>query len=277
MSLKLYQFNNSSNNNSINSSFNTKKKHLKKFNIIFDIDETLVQTLILSNLKTKKMIYSHNEGNIVVSNYPKKNGSVVFLRPGLYELLAYCFYNFHVSFWTTGVKDYCQGIIDQILTEKQFNQTKVILSRYDENTVYDLKTKKKYKIDKFNDNMTKPLDFLFTHQIYKNKFKKSNTILIDDNPLHIAVNHNNGIFIFPWCRYDKKDNKLITLLESLKKNRDIKNINELKINREALFIPDNKNLRNITAHECRKSSEFIDEIFKKPRKKSKKKSLSNKK
>ena len=57
MSLKLYQFNNSSltdSNSDKFSSYSSKSKHLKKFNIILDIDETLIQTLQLSYNKTQK-------------------------------------------------------------------------------------------------------------------------------------------------------------------------------------------------------------------------------
>ena len=279
MSLKLYQFNNSSLTNSNSdrfSSYASKSKHLKKFNIILDIDETLIQTLQLSYNKTKKKIHSHNDGNITIINYPKKNGSITYLRPGLFEFLDYCYNNFFVSFWTTGTNNYCKAVLDSILTEKQLKQTRMIFSRFKDNQVIDLINNKKYKIDKINDKICKPLDFLYNNENYKKKFNKNNTIIVDDNPIHIAINQRNSIFIYPWCRYDKSDNKLPKLIEILKKNKNIKNVNELKYETKTLLETD---YPNENAYTCRVSDsyDYIPKKYLKKKKTTKTKNKSNKK
>ena len=112
---------------------------------------------------------------------------------------------------------------------------------------------KKFKINKLNDKICKPLDFIFTNENYKKKFNKNNTIIVDDNPIHIAINQRNSIFIYPWCRYDKNDDKLLKLIEIMKKNKNIKNINELKYDPKILIdtsFPDEN------AYICRNSDHY---------------------
>lgn len=268
MSIKLYQFNDSSLSNSdsgrISSSY-SKSKHLKKFNLILDIDETLIQTLQLPFNKTRKKIHSHNDGNIVIIDFPKKDGSLIYLRPSLFEFLEYCYQNFYVSYWTTGTNNYCKAVLDGILTEKQMKQTRIIFTRFKDNKVMDLVTKKKYKIEKVNDRICKPLDFLFNHETFKKKFNKNNTILVDDNPLHISINQRNSIYIYPWCRYDKNDDKLKKLIDIFKKNKNIKNIGELKYDTKTLF---QTNYPDVNAYECRHSMEddYLAKHYKAPTK-----------
>lgn len=274
MSYKLYQFNNSSSsisNSGRISSSSEKSKHLKKFNIILDIDETLIQTLQLPMNKTKKKIHSHNDGNIVIIDNHKNQGSIVYLRPRLYEFLDYCYQNYYVSYWTTGTNNYCKAILDKILTEKQLKQTRLIFARFKDNTVMDLVTKKKYKIPRLNDKIVKPLDYIFQHETYKKKFNKNNTFLVDDNPIHIAINQKNSIFILPWCRYDKKDTKLTILLDILKKSKNAKNINEIKYEPKTLY--DSK-YNNINAYLCRysESDDYLAKEYQKEKKIKSKKS-----
>ena len=66
----------------------TQKKNLKrKYNLILDIDETLIHC---NNINNKLRI---------------------ILRPYLKFFLDYCYQYFNVGYWTIGVKDYCNGVL----------------------------------------------------------------------------------------------------------------------------------------------------------------------
>ena len=84
----------------------------KKINLIFDLDETLVQ-MGKENF--------NNEGIHI------KNNKFLFIRPGCKELLDYCFKKYQVSFWTSGSPKYCHRILSIILTKNQIKKTKVII------------------------------------------------------------------------------------------------------------------------------------------------------
>ena len=147
----------------------------------------------------------------------------------------------------------------------------MILARMNQNQIIDLITQKKYKIPRLNDKIYKPLDFLYTNESFKNKFSKNNTFIVDDNPLQIAVNQKNSIFIHPWCRYDKKDNKLFLLLDILKKNKNAKNISEIKYINKDLY--DSKH-NNLNSYECRfsESNDYLAKEYNKDKKIKSKKS-----
>ena len=63
----------------------------KKINVIFDLDETLVQM---------------GEENYNNQGIHIKQNKFLFIRPYCKELIDYCYKNFRVSFWTSGSAKY---------------------------------------------------------------------------------------------------------------------------------------------------------------------------
>ena len=59
----------------------------KRYNLILDIDETLVHCKLINN-KLR-----------------------IILRPNLKSFLEFCYAHFNVSYWTVGVTDYCENIL----------------------------------------------------------------------------------------------------------------------------------------------------------------------
>ena len=237
-----------------------------------DIDETLIQTLSFEfTYEKEQKIHPYNNGDVVIINSPKTKSSITYLRPSLYKFLDYCYKNFIVSFWTSGTHNYCKAILDNILTKKQLEQTSFMFAKFNDNQIIDIKNKKKFKIDKFNGKICKPLDFLFTNINYKDKFNINNTIIVDDNPVNIAINQRNSILIYPWCRFDINDDKLLKLIEIMKKNKNITNIRELNYEPKKLI---ETAFPNENAHECRFSNHYKD-IHKKYLKKRKTKKIKN--
>ena len=88
----------------------------KKINLIFDLDETLVQ-LGEAN---------HNNKGIQL-----KENKFLFIRPYCKELLNFCFKKFRVSFWTSGSPRYCKKILTIILSPEQLKKTKIIICKYE--------------------------------------------------------------------------------------------------------------------------------------------------
>jgi TFIIF-interacting CTD phosphatase-like protein len=237
---------NNRNNTNTNNTNNTRKRNTfvnsnNKLNIIFDIDETLIQS-------------HHNESGILykgdmMMGKSKKGDFLIYLRPYLRQLLEFCYKYFNISYWTSGETDYAQSILKNILTKSQYEKTKMILARVDQNEFKDCKTDKNYVINLHNDYIGKPLDYLWDHPDFRYTFNRNNTVIIDDNPLNIALNQHNSIFIYPWCRFDKKDRKLKTLIKLLKQHKKAKTIKDIKP--YTLHIPRKLGITEVNAYQCR--------------------------
>ena len=185
----------------------------KKINLIFDLDETLVQ-MGESN---------HNNNGI-----PLKNNKFLFIRPYCIELLDYCYKNYRISFWTSGSAKYCKKILTIILNKKQLKKTKIIICKH-ENKFLELKTTKIYKPIKYYlddiivSSYVKSLNLLWNvDEFIKNKkFNIHNTLIIDDNFFLEKINPMNYIRIAAWCRYMKYDNALERLRIWLSDNKKL--------------------------------------------------------
>lgn len=181
-----------------------------KINLIFDLDETLVQ------------MGNDNHKNLGIN---VKNNKYVFLRPYCEELLDFCFTNYIVSFWTSGSYKYCKKILDIILTPKQYQQTKLILCK-NHNFYFEVKSNKKYKVikyykdDELVSDYVKSLNLLWNKKEFSCDFNIYNTLLIDDNFFLEKINPNNFIKITPWCRYIQDDSSLLRLKYCLEQNKE---------------------------------------------------------
>lgn len=190
-----------------------------KINIIFDVDETLIHTVyddwITINKETKHII---------------TNNRLTLIRDYCSDLLDFCFKHFNVGFWSTGTPKHILPIIKNVVPDKDnYKKINLLLCRThwdNKHTTYqNLLTKKKYKIVKYNDNLVKPLDFLFTHTDFKRVFNIKNTLLIDDNPAHVGINPYNCIYIPKYC-YENNDTILLELLIWFDKNKNKNNIKD---------------------------------------------------
>jgi hypothetical protein len=238
---------NTSTKNTSTSNVNTKKKSIKenyKLNLIFDIDETLIQ----SHHNESGILYSYDKGDMMMGK--SRNGEfLIYLRPYLRQLLDFCYKYFNISYWTSGETDYAKSILKNILSKSQYKKTKMILARVDQNEFKDCKTDKNYVINLHNDYIGKPLDYLWDHPDFRYIFNRNNTVIIDDNPLNIALNQHNSIFIYPWCRFNKKDRKLKALIKLLKQHKKAKTVKDIKP--YTLHIPRKLSITEVNAYQCR--------------------------
>ena len=172
-----------------------------KINLIFDLDETLVQL--------GKQNYN-NKGILI------KDNKYLFIRPYCLELLKLCYKKYNVSFWTSGSPKYCSRILSIILTPNQLKKTKIIICKYKKHFL-ELKTKRTYPTIKYYlDNevishYVKSLNLLWNIEDFNKIFSIYNTLLIDDNLFLEKINPRNYIRITPWCRYLSEDTSLLRL------------------------------------------------------------------
>lgn len=138
----------------------------KKFNIILDLDQTLISAEPTEEYNFKEATNKQKAKLFVWHNMD--GYYIVFERPGLQKFLTYLFDNFNVSIWTAATKDYALFIIDKIIIAGNANRKLdyIFFS-------YHCDISKKFKKN------TKNLCVLW--DIYKiKKFNKNNTFILDD-------------------------------------------------------------------------------------------------
>ena len=183
----------------------------ERINLIFDLDETLVQM--------GKENYNNKGIRIKFNKY-------IFIRPYCKELLKLSYKKFNVSFWTSGSPKYCSKILSIILTDSQLKKTKIIICKYNKEFL-ELKTGKIYKPIKYYldeeviSHYVKSLNLLWNIEDFNNRFSIYNTLLVDDNFFLEKINPRNYIKISPWCRYMEYENSLLILKEWLDQNNKL--------------------------------------------------------
>ena len=85
----------------------------KKFNIILDLDNTLINSLTPTEVKKMARSKFRKFESVDMDKSYK-----VFLRPGLQDFLDFLFENFNVSVWTAASKEYASFIIDEIILNR---------------------------------------------------------------------------------------------------------------------------------------------------------------
>lgn len=223
----------------------------KKINLIFDLDETLVQM---------------GKENFDSKGIHIKNNKFLFIRPGCKELLDYCFKKYQVSFWTSGSPKYCHKILSIILTKNQIKKTKVIICKYKKQFL-ELKTGKIYQPIKYYlddeviSHYVKSLNLLWNIEDFNKTFSLYNTLIIDDNFFLEKINPSNYIKITPWCRYSSNDDSLYRLQSWLDININI--LSKLRKKKKKLLLLTLVNSFELT--DCIKEkmdSETIEEVEK---------------
>ena len=227
--------NNHQTNHKNNKNLNTQKNNKNKsnLNVIFDIDETLINSQYYDII--------NNELCLTKNKNFSGQKHIYFIRPNAINILKWCYENNQLSFWTMGTYNYAISIITYLFylmypqdsfqkIIKKIDNLNLIMSRkYNHNKgmyqFYDLKTKKYHEIFNNENMLVKDLKYLFNDMYYSRFFNKYNTILIDDNLLNIVPNLHNSIIINPWYFNINNDKYLNDLQHWLYENRFKKKIN----------------------------------------------------
>jgi len=181
-------------------------KSQKSFNIILDLDQTIIageSYTELNSIKDKKerdKLLQHLE--LFGEKYGKKifkvsanEQYIIYGRPYLQEFLDALFANFNVSVWTAASSDYANFVIQNF-----------ILVPGTSRTLDFIYTRSHCEILSLNDGsefLTKPLIKIFQkHKLYN----QHNTFILDDNPDVHKIQKNNCILAKPFEIVNKEIN-----------------------------------------------------------------------
>jgi hypothetical protein len=185
----------------------------RKFNIILDLDETLLSTVDIEDpedlgvLKDDKETKDKVVGN---KNALKYYNFVITPRPHLQSFLDFLFKNFSVSIWTAASKDYACHIAENMIVPKGSNRK---LSCF----FFDMHR----NISESLYNAPKKLDTLWKQFNLGEDFTKRNTIIIDDLPDVKNSQPGNTYKIPPFDvrrKGHEKDRELIKITKLLSDN-----------------------------------------------------------
>lgn len=138
----------------------------KKYNVILDLDETLVSSHGVSNFPFDKPDIRNKILNYTFHNM--ESYYIIFERPHLQDFLKFLFKNFNVSVWSAGSKDYVAFIVNNVILKPDpTRKLDYLLWSY-----HCKDSNKKHKNKKC-------LKILWDD--YKlDEFTKKNTVLVDD-------------------------------------------------------------------------------------------------
>jgi TFIIF-interacting CTD phosphatase-like protein len=183
-----------------------------KFNIILDLDETLLSTV---DIKDKKDLEGVTVKDLKVLKKNKDalrfDDYLITPRPHLQEFLDFLFKNFNVSIWTAASKEYACFIANELITPR--NKSKRKLSCFFFDTHRDI-SEKIYKAPK-------KLETLWQQFKLRDDFNKKNTIIIDDLP---DVKNSQPEYTYQIPAFDVRknnyvnDEELKTLMKLLSEN-----------------------------------------------------------
>lgn len=170
---------------------------MKKFNIILDIDETMVSA------KTKTEIGKNKSRLKKFVHHEDMPSYVIVERPGLQDFLTFVFDKFNVSIWTAGSKEYATDIVKNVM-----------LKNHPERHLEWLFFKYHGVKSKQAKNASKSLDMLF--DVYKLPgYNKDNTLIIDDNEEVKKTQLDNCLQVRVFD-YNQKNSEKDTVLTEVK-------------------------------------------------------------
>lgn len=138
-----------------------------KFNIILDLDETLLSTVDIKDKNDTKGV--NDLDALQMKTEFKFYDFLITPRPYLQDFLKFLFTNFNVSIWTAASKDYACYIVDNLITPAKSNRKLTCL-------FFDMHRNISEKIY----NAPKKLELLWSHFNLYDDFNEKNTIIIDD-------------------------------------------------------------------------------------------------
>ena len=252
--------------NNINPNKKSNFYNIKKYNIILDIDECIVNSQNFVNAANTDIYITRGPHRFIKFSTGKnldKIQYITFLRPGLEVFLRFLFKNYNVGIWTTGTTTYAKALIKELFKnelelEEEYKNLICFFTRVEDDNddlyltnetiirkykSYDLITKKTF-LNTSNGVPVKDLNILFNNKYFKNKnILPSNTILIDDNFIHNGINNGSNVISVRMFNYLFTCDTLLQKLEKyltsllLKKNKLIK-IHTIKL-KQFVDIKDN--------------------------------------
>lgn len=266
-------------------------KQLKhKYNLILDLDETLVQSVNFPSWLEDDT--SKHLNPLVSLSFPvitnkqkylqKKDNSPlvaqIYCRPYLLDFLNFCFENFNVSIWTTSNETYCLDILDFLQVRnkckyifvrksKPFQMANIknmamdrVISKEEE--FIEVNTKKVIQIKRSYRDAFKPMDNLWNHTFFNKIFNITNTFIVDDRAETYINYPENTILIPAWCHLNWEDNFLKFTMEKI--SSFIKSPHKKTIERLCNFLNKSyqleKNWKFIDSQSCRENS-FRPEFY----------------
>jgi hypothetical protein len=213
--------------NSLKELENKKKKSVnKKYNVILDLDNTLISGEPSEHFNFKKQIIKANKFDFeTMEDY-----YIIFSRPHLQKFLTFLFNNFNVSVWTAASKDYALFIIENIILKgKKNRKIDFIFFSYHCN------------ISKKLTKNTKKLSILWDTFKIKN-YNENNTFIFDDYKEDVYDSQKENCILAKIFEYTSEGSEsdifLLNLIQMLKKmlKQDETKFNNhiLKINEELL-------------------------------------------
>jgi len=199
------------------------KNILKKYSIIFDLDETLIHSVDIN--QWSKIHYSIKnkleQENLL---FEIDSETIGIKRPHLDTFLTFISSNFgHVGVWSAGIKPYIENIVVNIFDKtpdfawSRFDCDYKIIYRYNENT------------------FVKPL-----HQVWDgfiDGFTEENTFMIEDRIDTVLYNPHNLVKLTPYKPLKNKsliteDEELLKLITFFK---DIKTFTPVPLLKKPMF------------------------------------------
>jgi hypothetical protein len=218
---------------------------VKKYNILLDMDECILQSIFQNEINEN--FYLTKGPHKIVIPLPKKDSKgklrvkfIAFVRPHLEEFLKFLFKHFNVGIWTMGPTDYAKSIIENVFKEldmeDEFKKLICYITRnsdkpYDYGNKNDINAKKPHisysydiinkKTFKTTSNLlnVKQLSTLFNDDVYKKLgFNSSNTILIDNAIEHNGINNGMNVITVPAFKYLMACDKFLPKLQKYLQN-----------------------------------------------------------
>jgi hypothetical protein len=266
------------------------KQPKNKYNLILDLDETLIQSVNfpswLEDDTSKHLNPLVSLSFPVITNKQKyfqkkeSNPSVaqIYCRPYLLDFLNFCFENFNVSIWTTSSEIYCLDILNflQIKNKckyifvrksKPFQMANIKNMAMDrvinkEEEFIEVNTKKVIQIKRSYRDSFKPMDNLWNNTFFNKTFNSNNTFMIDDRAETYINYPDNTILIPAWCHLNWEDNFLKFTMDKI--SNFIKSPQKKNIERLCIFLNKSyqleKNWKFIDSQSCRENS-FKPEFY----------------
>lgn len=182
----------------------------KKFNIILDLDNTLLNSVEIDNLNYIPTTIPLKYIDFNISNFNSHFKYRIFARPYLDYFLNEISKFANIAVWTAAGKEYAEEIVNKLFPKN----IKIDFLFHSEQTEECLRSF--YKM--------KPLDYLF--QLNPSQYNKNNTIIIDNYGMVIDSNKNNSIQIpqfeilyknLPTFNKDSiHDDELLKILDKIK-------------------------------------------------------------
>ena len=177
---------------------------MKKYNLILDLDQTLISAEPSEEFNFKKY---QKKAETHFRFHGMDGYYIVFERPYLQKFLDYIFKNFNVSIWTAASQSYALFIIDKIILSKSGRKLDYIFFNYH------------CKLSKKNGKGSKDLSLLWN--LYKlNGYSNKNTAILDDYDEVCRTQPCNCIVAQKFYFLDKgsyNDHFLLDLIPILKK------------------------------------------------------------